>query len=83
MEEVHKALAAAAAGPLKGILGMEEELLVSADFISDTRSSIVDMDSTVVIDGTLIQLLCWYDNEWGYATRVTEMAVQMGNLLKK
>jgi glyceraldehyde 3-phosphate dehydrogenase len=81
-DEVHAALAKAAAnGSLKGILAMEKELLVSADYISNSHSSIVDMDSTAVIDGTMVQLLCWYDNEWGYGTRVTEMTVKIGGML--
>lgn len=80
-EEVHAALQKAATGSLQGILAMESDQLVSADFVSDAHSSTVDMDSTAVIDGTLVQLLSWYDNEWGYATRVTELAVRMGGML--
>lgn len=80
-EEVHAALQKAATGSLKGILAMESDQLVSADFVSDAHSSTVDMDSTAVIDGTLVQLLSWYDNEWGYATRVTELTVRMGGML--
>lgn len=79
--EVHKVLTEAAGSSLKGILAVESELLVSADFISDPHSSTIDMDSTAVIDGTLVQLLSWYDNEWGYAMRVTEMTVEAGKLL--
>ena len=81
VDAVHAALSAASSGPLKGILGMEREQLVSADYITDSRSSIVDMDSTAVIDDTLVQLLSWYDNEWGYSMRVTEMTVQIGQFL--
>ncbi|HRH93502.1 MAG TPA: type I glyceraldehyde-3-phosphate dehydrogenase [Candidatus Peribacteria bacterium] len=81
VEEVHAALAAAANGPLKGILGMEKDQLVSADFVSDSHSSTIDMDSTAVIDGTLVQLLSWYDNEWGYAMRVTEIVNRVGGML--
>jgi glyceraldehyde 3-phosphate dehydrogenase len=80
-EEVHAALQKAATGSLKGILAMESDQLVSADFVSDAHSSTVDVDSTAVIDGTLVQLLSWYDNEWGYATRVTELTVRMGGML--
>ncbi len=76
--EIHAALTEAANGPLKGILGMEKEQLVSADFVSDPHSSTVDMDSTAVIDDTLVQLLSWYDNEWGYAMRVTEITLKLG-----
>lgn len=80
-EEVHSVLQKAAQGELQGILAMESDQLVSADFVSDAHSSTVDMDSTAVIDGTLVQLLSWYDNEWGYATRATELAVRMGGML--
>ncbi|MBI3331359.1 type I glyceraldehyde-3-phosphate dehydrogenase [Candidatus Peregrinibacteria bacterium] len=81
VEEIHAALRKAANGSLKGILAVEEGQLVSSDYISNTHSSTVDLDSTVVVDGTLVQLLAWYDNEWGYAMRVTEMVVHMGKLL--
>lgn len=80
-DEVHAALDKASKGSLKGILALEKDLLVSSDFISNPHSSIVDMDSTAVIDDTLLQLLCWYDNEWGYGMRVTEMTVNVGKLL--
>ena len=81
VDEVNAALSKAAEGPLKGILGVEEGLLVSSDYISDPHSSTVDLDSTVVIDGTMVQILTWYDNEWGYGTRVTELVAKMGELL--
>lgn len=81
VEEIHAALKKAATGPLKGILAVEEGQLVSSDYISDSHSSTVDLDSTVVIDGTLVQILAWYDNEWGYGMRVTEMVRAMGALL--
>ncbi len=81
VDEVHGALSAAAKGPLKGILAIEQDLLVSSDFLNDAHSSTVDMDSTAVIDGTMVQILSWYDNEWGYAMRVTELVVQSGPLL--
>jgi glyceraldehyde 3-phosphate dehydrogenase len=80
-DEVHAALRSAANGSLKGILAIEQDLLVSSDFLNDAHSSTIDMDSTAVIDGTMVQLLSWYDNEWGYAMRVTEMTVSMGSLL--
>ena len=81
VDKVHEVLTKASNGSLKGILGMEKEQLVSADFVTDPRSSIIDMDSTVVIDDTLLQILSWYDNEWGYAMRVTELVVNMGKML--
>lgn len=73
-EAVNHALAAAAAGPLAGILGYEERPLVSIDYRTDPRSAIVDAPSTMVIDGTQVKIYAWYDNEWGYANRAAELA---------
>ena len=75
--EVNALFAAAAAGPLAGILGYEERPLVSADYARDTRSSIVDAPSTMVTDGTLLKVYAWYDNEMGYACRMVDLACQM------
>ncbi len=72
--EVNALLAAAADGPLAGILGYEERPLVSVDYKDDPRSAIVDALSTIVVDGTQVKLLAWYDNEWGYANRLVELA---------
>jgi glyceraldehyde 3-phosphate dehydrogenase len=72
--EVNGAFAAAAAGPLAGILGIEPRPLVSADFAGDTRSSIVDAASTLVTDGRLLKVYAWYDNEMGYACRMVDLA---------
>ncbi len=69
---------AAESGPLKGILGYEERPLVSADYRTDPRSSILDAGSTRVIDGTLVKVLSWYDNEWGYSNRLMELARLVG-----
>jgi glyceraldehyde 3-phosphate dehydrogenase len=77
-EEVNALLAAAAAGPLSGILGYEERPLVSIDFRGDPRSGIVDAPSTMVVDGTQVKVLAWYDNEWGYANRLAELADRVG-----
>ncbi len=74
VEAVNAALATAAAGRLAGILGYTEKPLVSADYRGDTRSSIVDALSTQVIDGTLVKVLAWYDNEIGYVHRLMELA---------
>ena len=71
--EVNGLLKRYADGPLAGILGFEERPLVSADFLNDPRTSIVDGPSTMVIDGTLVKILAWYDNEWGYANRLMEL----------
>jgi glyceraldehyde 3-phosphate dehydrogenase len=74
VEEVNALLAAAADGPLDGILGYEERPLVSVDYKDDPRSGIVDAGSTMVTDGTQVKVLAWYDNEWGYANRLVELA---------
>jgi glyceraldehyde 3-phosphate dehydrogenase len=70
---VNAKLKAAAEGPLKGILGYTEEPLVSSDFMRDPRSSIVDAGMTRVVDGNMIKVLAWYDNEWGYSNRVVDL----------
>ena len=72
--EVNALLAAAAEGDLAGILGYEERPLVSVDFRGDPRSGIVDALSTKVVGGTQVKVLAWYDNEWGYANRLVELA---------
>lgn len=74
VEEVNGLLEAAAAGPLAGILGYETRPLVSVDYRGDPRSGIVDALSTLVVDGTQVKILAWYDNEWGYANRLVELA---------
>jgi glyceraldehyde 3-phosphate dehydrogenase len=74
VEEVNGLLETAAAGPLAGILGYERRPLVSVDFKDDPRSAIVDAPSTMVTDGTQVKILAWYDNEWGYANRLVELA---------
>ncbi|MBM3227683.1 type I glyceraldehyde-3-phosphate dehydrogenase [Candidatus Peribacteria bacterium] len=80
-EEVNDAMRRAAEGDLKDILAVENGQLVSSDYISDPHSSTIDLESTVVIDGTLVQILAWYDNEWGYGMRVTELAHAICSLL--
>jgi len=78
-EEVNAALKkASAAGPLKGYLGYEEEELVSADFRGDPRSSIVDAPMTLVVGGTCVKVISWYDNEWGYSSRVRDLINYLG-----
>jgi glyceraldehyde 3-phosphate dehydrogenase len=67
-------LKTAADSSLKGILGYEERPLVSIDYKDDPRSAIVDAPSTMVTDGTQVKILAWYDNEWGYANRLVELA---------
>jgi glyceraldehyde 3-phosphate dehydrogenase len=77
VEEVNSLLKIAAEGELAGILGYEGRPLVSADFLNDPRSSIIDALSTMVIDGTQVKILAWYDNEWGYANRMVELAAKV------
>ena len=72
-EEVNEALKKAAEGPLKGILGYCDEPLVSVDFKKDSRSSIVDALSTMVMEGNMVKVLSWYDNEWGYSNRAIDL----------
>lgn len=78
VEEVNRLLAEAAEGELKGILGYEERPLVSIDYRTDPRSSIVDALSTRVINGTHVKIYAWYDNEWGYANRAVELVAKVG-----
>ena len=77
-EEVNALLKASAEGPLKDILGYEERPLVSIDYRTDPRSSIIDALSTLVVNGTQVKLYAWYDNEWGYANRAAELARLVG-----
>ena len=80
-EEVNALFKAAAEGPLAGILGYEERPLVSADYTNDTRSSIVDALSTLVVNGTQVKVYAWYDNEMGYAHRLVDVARMVGDSL--
>lgn len=77
-EEVNALLKAAAEGSLKDILGYEERPLVSIDYRTDPRSSIIDALSTLVVNGTQVKIYAWYDNEWGYANRAAELARLVG-----
>lgn len=81
VEEVNAAFKRAAEGPLEGILGYEERPLVSVDFKDDRRSAIVDALSTMVVDGTCVKVLAWYDNEIGYVHRMIELAQKVGAAL--
>ncbi|MBO9455759.1 ArsJ-associated glyceraldehyde-3-phosphate dehydrogenase [Paracoccus sp. R12_1] len=73
-DEVNALLQAAAEGPLAGILGYETRPLVSTDYVNDPRSGIVDAGSTMVVNGTQVKIYAWYDNEWGYACRLVDIA---------
>jgi glyceraldehyde 3-phosphate dehydrogenase len=81
VEEVNALFKAAADGPLAGILGYETRPLVSADYTNDPRSSIVDAPSTMVVNGTQVKVFAWYDNEWGYAHRLVDVAQMVGGSL--
>jgi len=74
-KEVNAALKAAAEGPLKGILGYTEDPVVSTDMLRNSNSSIVDAGMTKVVDGDLVKVVSWYDNEWGYSCRVNDLIV--------
>jgi len=71
----------AAAGPMKGVLGVSHEPLVSVDFKGDSRSSIIDAESCMVMGGTMVKIVTWYDNEWGYSCRVADLVKYMGERL--
>jgi glyceraldehyde 3-phosphate dehydrogenase len=77
VDEVNLALRKASQGSLKGILKYSSEPLVSRDFTTDPASAIVDADYTYVIAGTLVKVLGWYDNEWGYSCRIIDLAEYM------
>lgn len=81
VEEINGALKAAAEGPMRGVLGYSEAPLVSSDFNHDSHSSTVAADGTNVTDGTLVRVLSWYDNEWGFATRMSDTALEMARYL--
>src|SRR5215475_286360 len=80
VDEVNQALEAAANGPMKGILGVETEELVSSDYRGDSRSSIVDAPLTRVVNNNCVKVIAWYDNEWGYSCRVRDL---IGFMAKK
>ena len=81
VEEINNAVIAAADGPLKGILGYTDLPMVSSDFNHDPHSSIFHLDQTKVLDGNMVRILSWYDNEWGFSNRMSDTAVAMGKLI--
>jgi glyceraldehyde 3-phosphate dehydrogenase len=81
VDEVNAAVRAAADGRLKGILGYTDQPNVSSDFNHDPHSSIFHMDQTKVMEGTMVRILSWYDNEWGFSNRMADTAVAMGKLI--
>jgi glyceraldehyde 3-phosphate dehydrogenase len=78
VEEVNDAFRKAANGPMKGILAVSDEPLVSVDYTGDPHSSVIDALSTAVMDGRMVKVLAWYDNEWGYSTRVVDLVRFVG-----
>jgi len=76
-DEVNAAVAAAAAGPLAGILSYTEDPIVSTDIVKDPHSSIFDAGQTMVMEGTMLKVVSWYDNEWGYSNRLAELAAKV------
>jgi glyceraldehyde 3-phosphate dehydrogenase len=81
VQEVNDAFRAAAAGPMKGILGVSDEPLVSVDYTGESHSSMVDLLSTNVLDGRMVKVMAWYDNEWGYSERVVDLVAYVGERL--
>jgi glyceraldehyde 3-phosphate dehydrogenase len=81
VESVNKAFYAAANGPMKGILEYSNEPLVSVDIIGNPHSSVFDSLLTMVLDKTLVKVLAWYDNEWGYSNRLVDMVQTMSKHL--
>ena len=79
-EKVNEAIIKAANGPLKGILGVNDQPLVSIDFNHNQNSSTFDLSQTQVIDGTFVRILTWYDNEWGFSNRMCDVSVAVGKL---
>jgi len=80
-EEINEAVSRAAAQSLKGILATTDQPNVSMDFNHDSHSSVFHLDQTKVMDGTLVRVLAWYDNEWGFSNRMSDTAVAMGKLV--
>ena len=79
-EEINEAVIAAAEGPMQGVLGYHREPLVSVDFNHDSHSSTVDLGATKVLEGQLVRVAAWYDNEWGFSCRMSDIAAILGTL---
>jgi glyceraldehyde 3-phosphate dehydrogenase len=77
VDELNDAFRVAAAGPMQGILGVSDEPLVSMDFKGDSRSSIIDAASTMVLGGNMVKVIAWYDNEWGYSCRIADLVAHV------
>jgi glyceraldehyde 3-phosphate dehydrogenase len=81
VDEINGAIKEAADGPMKGVLAYTDKPLVSSDFNHDSHSSTFALKQTQIVDGGLVRILTWYDNEWGFSTRMTDTAFEMGKLL--
>jgi glyceraldehyde 3-phosphate dehydrogenase len=81
VEEVNETFRRRAEGPLEGILEVSDLPLVSVDYVGNSSSSVVDLQSTAVIEGRLVKVLAWYDNEWGYSARVADLVRYVGERL--
>jgi glyceraldehyde 3-phosphate dehydrogenase len=81
IEEINVAMTKAAEGPLQGVLGVNDKPLVSMDFNHSPLSAVFDLTGTQVVDGTFCRVMAWYDNEWGFSTRMCDTAVAMGRLI--
>jgi glyceraldehyde 3-phosphate dehydrogenase len=79
-EEINQAIVAAADGPMQGVLGYHRDPLVSIDFNGDSHSSTVDLGATKVVEGQLVRVASWYDNEWGFSCRMNDVAALLGTL---
>jgi len=77
MDAIVAACKEAAAGPMKGVLDVTEDEVVSTDFIGDKHSSILDVKAGIQLNETFVKLVSWYDNEWGYSNRLVDLAVHM------
>jgi len=81
VQEINDAISSASGGALKGVLGFTQEQNVSSDFNHDPHSSVFHMDQTKVIDGNFVRILTWYDNEWGFSSRMSDTAVALGRVM--
>jgi len=79
-DEIKKAIKEAADGPLKGIMGYTEEEVVSSDFIGSSHSSVFDANAGIALSPTFVKLISWYDNEWGYSSRLVDLIIHMAKV---
>ena len=79
-DEIKAAMKAASEGPMKGVLGYTEDLVVSSDFIGDPRTSIFDADAGIQLSDKFVKVISWYDNEWGYSNKVVDLILYMSSV---